>query len=134
MVSLRIGDDDRISRFLTELENQNRPAFKQLKTAMRIVSEDRHYQNEYKFKNLSGGLYEIKTNLGVRVYAFLDDHENSLQQLVIASSGGGKGKSQSSDIAEARAIRLRYLQLREKQHVVPTLNLLPDENKDRKAN
>jgi putative component of toxin-antitoxin plasmid stabilization module len=127
VVTLMIGDDHSITTFLEDLERENQKAFKQLKAAIRVLSENRHYQNEYKFKNLRDGLYEIKTNSGARVYAFLDDHDGSHQQLVIAASGGGKGK-QDSDIEKARAIRRNYLVLRDKGNVVPTLQLLPDES------
>lgn len=127
VVTLQIGDDDQITPFLLDLETKNYKAFKQLRTSIRTACENRHYQNEYKFKNLRDGLYEIKTHLGVRVYAFLDDHAGSHQQLVIAACGGGKGKEQDAEIQHAREIRRRYIDLRDNQNVTPILKLLPDE-------
>ncbi len=127
VVTLQIGDDDQITSFLLDLETTNYKAFKQLRTSIRTACENRHYQNEYKFKNLRDGMYEIKTHLGVRVYAFLDDHADSHQQLVIAACGSGKGKEQNAEIQQARAIRRRYIDLRDNQNVTPILKLLPDE-------
>ena len=130
-VTLKIGDDDEITEGLDQLRVKKPKDFEKLRTAIRVISECEHYSNGQKFKNLKGGLYEIKIS-GYRVYAFLDDHPESPQQLVICACHGGKAnkKSQNADITKARAIRKKYLTERDKATTQVTLEKLRTEPSD----
>jgi len=125
VVTLRMGQNDAVNEDLLSFAKADINKFKKLKTAMRVISEHRHYSNDQKFKNLGGGLYEIKIH-GYRVYAFLDEHSQSAQQLVVCSLCDIKSKQQSANITTARSIKENYLKLT-KNGVTPELILLPHE-------
>lgn len=120
-VTLQIGNEDEITEGLDLLRREKPKDFEKLRTAIRIISEIENYSNDQKFKNLKGGLYEIKIS-GYRVYAFLDEHPDCEKQLVICACDGGKAnkKSQNADIKKAREIREKYLNERDKEttHVI----------------
>lgn len=130
VVTLAINGVDAVTPFLDALQKSQHAEFNQLRTCMRVIAEHRHYQNERKFKNLGGGLYEIKTRLGLRVYAFLDDLPVCEQQLVIAACGGGKNtsKEQNRDIERAREIHARYLNAKQNERTHVVFIPLKDEN------
>lgn len=130
-VTLKIGDDDEITEGLDLLLEEKPKDFEKLRTAIRVISEVPHYSNDQKFKNLKKGLYEIKIS-GFRVYAFLDDHPESTQQLVICACHGGKAnkRSQNADIIKARDIRKKYLKERDKETTHVILEKLETETSD----
>lgn len=131
-MALQIDGKDEITPFLEDLQKSRKQAFGQLRARFRVLCEDRHYQNEYTFKNLGKGLYEIKTHSGVRVYAFLDDLDPDVseQQLVITACGGGKNTkgAQARDIERARNLRKQYLAARKQEDTRLTFLKHPDED------
>ena len=128
-VTLNMQGDDSVDQDILQLARKDSNKLSKLRTVMRVISEHKHYSNEQKFKNLKRGLYEIKIH-GYRVYAFLDNHSASEQQLIICSLCGGKTKQQSADIATARKIRTKYLELTQKKGVQPKLEFLPNETNE----
>lgn len=120
-MTLKIGNDDEITESLNLLRKEKPKDFEKLRTAIRVISEIENYSNDQKFKNLKGGLYEIKIS-GYRVYAFLDEHPDCDKQLVICACDGGKAnkRSQNADIKKARKIREKYLTERDKEttHII----------------
>ncbi len=125
-VTLKIGNDDEITEGLDLLRKEKPKDFEKLRTAIRVISEIENYSNDQKFKNLKGGLYEIKIH-GYRVYAFLDEHASSDQQLIVCSLCDIKSKQQSANITAARAIRENYLE-HISNGITPKLDPLPNED------
>ncbi len=109
MVTLDLGNGSPADEFLENLHRSNREGFDALEARIRAIANHLRYQNPLTFKSLGQGLFEFKTKKsGLRLYAFYDEIPGLQPQLIIATSGGGKGK-QSSDIRQARALRQRYL-------------------------
>lgn len=109
MVTLDFGKGSPADRFLTRLKRSNRTGFAALEARIRGVAAHHNYQNPLTFKSLGDGLFEFKTRKsGLRLYAFYDDIPGTDPQLIVATSGGGKG-TQRSDIRKARELRQRYL-------------------------
>lgn len=109
MVTLDLGSGSPADEFLETLHRSNREGFDAMKARIRAIANHLRYQNPLTFKSLGQGLFEFKTKKsGLRLYAFYDDIPGLQPQLIIATSGGGKGK-QSSDIRQARDLRQRYL-------------------------
>lgn len=109
VVTLDFGKGSPADRFLTRLKRSNRSGFAALQARIRSVAARQNYQNPLTFKNLGDGLFEFKTRKsGLRLYAFYDEIPGIEPQLIITTSGGGKG-TQRADIRRARDIRQRYL-------------------------
>ena len=109
MVTLDLGNGSPADEFLETLHRSNREGFDALEARLRAIANHLRYQNPLTFKSLGQGLFEFKTKkTGLRLYAFYDEIPGLQPQLIIATSGGGKGK-QSSDIRQARDLRQRYL-------------------------
>lgn len=109
MVTLDLGNGSPADEFLETLHRSNREGFDALEARIRAIANHLRYQNPLTFKSLGQGLFEFKTKKsGLRLYAFYDEIPGLEPQLIIATSGGGKGK-QSSDIRQARDLRQRYL-------------------------
>ncbi len=109
MVTLDLGNGSPADEFLETLHRSNREGFDALEARIRAIANHLRYQNPLTFKSLGQGLFEFKTKKsGLRLYAFYDEIPGLQPQLIIATSGGGKGK-QSSDIRQARDLRQRYL-------------------------
>lgn len=109
MVTLDLGNGSPADEFLETLHRSNREGFDALEARIRAIASHLRYQNPLTFKSLGQGLFEFKTRKsGLRLYAFYDEIPGLQPQLIIATSGGGKGK-QSSDIRQARDLRQRYL-------------------------
>ncbi len=109
MVTLDFGNGSPADEFLGTLHRSNREGFDALEARIRAIANHLRYQNPLTFKSLGQGLFEFKTKKsGLRLYAFYDEIPGLQPQLIIATSGGGKGK-QSSDIRHARDVRQRYL-------------------------
>lgn len=109
MVTLDLGNGSPADEFLENLHRSNREGFDALEARIRAIANHLRYQNPLTFKSLGQGLFEFKTKKsGLRLYAFYDEIPGLQPQLIIATSGGGKGK-QSSDIRQARDLRQRYL-------------------------
>lgn len=109
MVTLDLGSGSPADEFLETLHRSNREGFDALEARIRAIANHLRYQNPLTFKSLGQGLFEFKTKkTGLRLYAFYDEIPGLQPQLIIATSGGGKGK-QSSDIRQARDLRQRYL-------------------------
>ena len=109
MVTLDLGNGSPADEFLENLHRSNREGFDALEARIRAIANHLRYQNPLTFKSLGQGLFEFKTKKsGLRLYAFYDEIPGLQPQLIIVTSGGGKGK-QSSDIRQARDLRQRYL-------------------------
>jgi hypothetical protein len=109
VVTLDLGNGSPADEFLETLHRSNREGFDALEARIRAIANHPRYQNPLTFKSLGQGLFEFKTKKsGLRLYAFYDEIPGLQPQLIIATSGGGKGK-QSSDIRQARDLRQRYL-------------------------
>ena len=109
VVTLDFGKGSPADRFLARLKRSNRTGFAALQARIRSIAAHRNYQNPLTFKSLGDGLFEFKTRKsGLRLYAFYDEIPGIEPQLIIATSGGGKG-TQPADIRKARALRQRYL-------------------------
>ncbi len=109
MVTLDLGNGSPADEFLETLHRSNREGFDALEARIRAIASHLRYQNPLTFKSLGQGLFEFKTKKsGLRLYAFYDEIAGLEPQLIIATSGGGKGR-QSSDIRQARDLRQRYL-------------------------
>jgi len=109
VVTLDLGNGSPADEFLENLHRSNREGFDALEARIRAIANHLRYQNPLTFKSLGQGLFEFKTKKsGLRLYAFYDEIPGLQPQLIIVTSGGGKGK-QSSDIRQARDLRQRYL-------------------------
>ena len=109
VVTLDFGKGSSADQFLARLARSNRTGFAALQARIRSVAAYPTYQNPLTFKSIGDGLYEFKTRKsGLRLYAFYDETPGSEPQLIIATSGGGKG-TQGADIRKARDLRQRYL-------------------------
>ena len=109
VVTLDLGNGSPADEFLETLHRSNRKGFDALEARIRAIANHLRYQNTLTFKSLGQGLFEFKTKKsGLRLYAFYDEIPGLQPQMIIATSGGGKGK-QSSDIRQARDLRQRYL-------------------------
>ena len=110
VVPLDLGNGSPADEFLESLQRSNREGFDALEARIKAIGSHLRYQNPHTFKSLGQGLFEFKTKKsGLRLYAFYDELPGLEPQLIIATSGGGKGK-QSSDIRKARDLRQRYLE------------------------
>lgn len=106
--ALAIGKDESVFDFLKDLDKSNRQASKQLQNAMTTIASEPAYHNPRKFKSVGNGIFEIKTNSGIRLYTFLTQIEGlSEPQFVIATNGGTKNnaREQNRDIERARALK-----------------------------
>ena len=109
MVTLDLGNGSPADEFLETLHRSNREGFDALEARIRAIANHLRYQNPLTFKSLGQGLFEFKTKkTGLSLYAFYDEIPGLQPQLIITTSGGGKGK-QSSDIRQARDLHKRYL-------------------------
>ena len=109
VVTLDFGDGSPADSFLTSLSQSNRDGFDALRARIRSVANHFRYENSHTFRSLGDGLYEFKTKKsGLRLYSFYDEFHGFQPQLIIVTSGGGKG-GQASDIRKARELRKRYL-------------------------
>ncbi len=93
MVTLDLGNGSPADEFLETLHRSNREGFDALEARIRAIANHLRYQNPLTFKSLGQGLFEFKTKKsGLRLYAFYDEIPGLQPQLIIATSGGGKGK------------------------------------------
>jgi len=130
IVTLAFNGKDVAYDFLSGIEKFNSQGFKAIKTRMRVIAENLHYENQQIFRNLGNNIYEIKIRSGLRLYVFLDQLDSSNQQLVIATCGGKKNtkKEQSQDIRRAQQLRDRYLQAKDQESTLINLIKLPYES------
>ena len=109
VVTLDFGKGSPADQFIARLKRSNSAGFAALHARIRGISAHKNYQNPLTFKSLGDGLFEFKTRkTGLRLYAFYDEIPGIEPQLIIATSGGDKGR-QRADIRSARELRQRYL-------------------------
>jgi putative component of toxin-antitoxin plasmid stabilization module len=108
VVTLEIDGNAAADEFLMEISKSNFVGFQNLRGRIEFIAEHDRYERKETFRSLGDGLYEFKTRDGLRLYAFYDELPGLEPQLIIATSGGGKGK-QNRDIRQARALRESYL-------------------------
>lgn len=111
IVTLGIDGKDHAKEFLLELAHDNRQGLKAIRNRFHVIAELDDYENEHTFKRLknSHGLYEVKTNCGLRLYCFRD------HGTMIIAAFGGKKNSQSRDIRKAQDLMAEYQKLKKQK-------------------
>lgn len=111
IVTLGIDGKDHAKEFLLELSHHNRQGLKSIRNRFHVIAELNDYENEHTFKRLknSHGLYEVKTNCGLRLYCFRE------QGTMIIAAFGGKKNSQNRDIRKAQDLMKEYQKLRKQK-------------------
>jgi putative addiction module killer protein len=87
------------TKWLESVDNTTR-----IRVAARLHKVEAH-SHLGEFKNLGGGLNELKWQIGLRVYFMITADKDG--NLFVALLGGGKG-GQNRDISKARTILERY--------------------------
>ena len=113
VVTLQMGNNRGVHDFLNDLISSNPNAARSLQTSMATITAVEKYHNEYKFKRVADGIYEIKIP-GIRLYCFKEQLEGFPAKLILATNGGHKNtnREQNGDIKRASRIREHYLTLK----------------------
>ena len=110
IIALALDNRSPAKDFLIELYKSNPKGFQILDGQMRFLCDVPEIKNRQTFKILDANrkLYEFHPRTGLRLYCFLADNS-----LVILTNGGKKNtkKEQSRDIARAKTIQDRFLEL-----------------------
>jgi hypothetical protein len=125
VVTLGINGKDLANEYLLKLGKGNQPGLQSILKRLEVLAELQSFENQVTYRHVGDQVFEVKIKSGLRFYTFSDTIQGLDHQLVIATSGGKKGKKkeQDADILRAKAIREAYLQA--KSEPATTLNLIP---------